>query len=136
MVVPLHALLTIATVLLGVTALQAGATALSLKWLMAINVCAGVPLLTGLVFGILGGSPVAQMSAPGLWMAWFDLWPLMLLGLLALAVAALITAVVTTSRHVVRNRHSTWPLLLACALLTPVDIFLALWSTLLMAPDA
>jgi uncharacterized protein YjbI with pentapeptide repeats len=101
-----------------------------------INAAMLIPLLTHCILSLAGGSPTAQLSAPGPWRVWFHLWPLMMLAVGALLLVSLAAGTCLTLRSVVmKPRHK--PVLSVCfVLLTIANCLLAAQLLLMMAPDA
>lgn len=134
--IPLHVALTPLAVLLGLIGFRANHTHASFAVLTAVNIVATIPLGTRLIFAILGGSPTAQMSVPGLWSLWFHLWPIMMMGLIALFLVSLGSGGYRIVRYVLMRPRNKPGLSLLCALLTSANCLFANYALLMMAPDA
>ena len=133
---PLHLLITPLVLLVTALGLRCRRARVSFTVLMTINAAAAIPFCVGVLFGLMGGSPTAQMSSPSLWSAWFDLWRIMMSGLVALLVLSLPVGGFHLIRYVLMRPRERPLLSLAAALLTPANCFFAVGTLLLLAPDA
>jgi len=113
---PLHLVLTPVAIVLGLIGLRGGRARTSFAVMTGINLAAVIPLLIRLIFAMLGGSPTAQMSVPGLWHAWFSLWPVMMLGLGALFLGSLAAGGYQIVRYVIMTPRNRPVLSLHCVL--------------------
>ena len=132
----LHLMLTPAGTVLGLIGFRSSSARDSFAVLTGINLAAVIPLLIRLMFAMLGGSPTAQLSAPGLWHAWFDLWPVLMLGLVVLFLASLAAGSYQIARYVIMPPRNRPILSLHCVLLTMANCFFAGHVLAMMAPDA
>jgi uncharacterized protein YjbI with pentapeptide repeats len=132
----LHLTLTPFTAALGVIGFRGGRVQPFFAGLTGINLAAFIPLLIGQTFAVLGGSPTAQLSDPGLWTAWFHLWPALMVGLAAILVATLLIGAYQIVRYLIRAPRIRPILTLLCILLTVANCLFAGHVLLMMAPDA
>ena len=133
---PLHLLFTPLAVALGLLGSHAERARRSFLTLTAINGMAAIPFAASLLLALLGGSPTAQMSAPGLWMLWFQLWGLMVFGLGVLLAVSIAAATYHVVRHVLMKPRTEPLVSLCCAVLTLANCAFAFSLLVLMAPDA
>ncbi len=135
---PVHLMLTPLALVLGLGGRQTTAARGSFTVLMGINAAALLPLLLVLGMGLLGGSPVAQLSVSnmGLWEAWFHAWPVLILVMAALLLGSLICGGFHIVRYVIMPPRNAALLSLCCVLVTVANCFFAAQVLFLMAPDA
>lgn len=133
---PLQFLGTVAGVACCLFGRQTARARKSFSVLLAINLLSSLPGLAFVLFLLCGGSPVVQMSDQGLWSTWVGLFPILVLYLLTLLVAALGASLYHLVRFVLLPPREQIGFSLAAACVTPLTCIFAGLAFFLLAPTA